>query len=96
THHLLTRREESLAIIKKYFPPNQADSVEAMYDSFAAELRPLPDLNLEAVQALVDVAAVIERRSQGVKPADLIDQRFLEELRSGKFLKDLYTEKVSL
>ncbi|MGH7827052.1 MAG: ABC transporter substrate-binding protein [Candidatus Binatia bacterium] len=96
THHFLTRREESLGIIKKYFPTNQAGSVEAMYDSLVSQLRPLPDLNTEAIQALVDAAAEVERRTKGIKPADLIDQRFLEELRSGKFLKDLYAEKVSL
>jgi NitT/TauT family transport system substrate-binding protein len=96
THHLLTRREDSLGIIKKYFPSNQAGSVEAMYDSFAAQLRPLPELNTESIQALVDVAAVVEGRTQGIKPADLIDQRLLDELKAGKFLKDLYTEKVSL
>jgi ABC-type nitrate/sulfonate/bicarbonate transport system substrate-binding protein len=95
-HHLITRREESLGIIKKYFPSNQAGSVEAMYDAFTAQLRPLPDLNTEALQALVDVATVVEQRTKTVKPADLIDQRFLEELKGGKFLKDLYTEKVSL
>jgi NitT/TauT family transport system substrate-binding protein len=95
-HHLITRREDSLAIIKKYFPSNQAGSVEAMYDAFAAQLRPLPDLNTEAIQALVDVATVVEQRTKTVKPADMVDQRFLEELKNGKFLKDLYTEKVSL
>jgi ABC-type nitrate/sulfonate/bicarbonate transport system substrate-binding protein len=95
-HHLITRREDSLGIIKKYFPANQAGSVEAMYDSFAAQLRPLPDLNTESLQALVDVATVVEQRTKTIKPADVIDQRFLDELKAGKFLKDLYTEKVSL
>jgi NitT/TauT family transport system substrate-binding protein len=95
-HHLMTRREDSLGIIKKYFPSNQARSVEAMYDAFSAQLRPLPDLNTEAIQALVDVATVVEQRTKAIKPADLIDSRFLEELKAGKFLKDLYTEKVSL
>jgi NitT/TauT family transport system substrate-binding protein len=95
-HHLITRREDSLSIIKKYFPSNQAGSVEAMYDAFTAQLRPLPDLNTEAIQALVDVATVVEQRTKTLKPAEMVDQRFLEELKNGKFLKDLYTEKVSL
>jgi len=95
-HHFVTRRNESLAIIKKYFPGSQSGSVEAMYDTFAAQLRPLPDLNQEAIQALVDVGAVVDKRAQLLKPTDIIDPRFVDELKRSKFLKDLYTEKIPL
>src|SRR5918999_3171708 len=95
-NHLVTRREESLAIIKKYFPDNQSGSVQAMYDSFSAQLRPLPELNAESLQALVDVGAVVDKRTGSIKPNDVIEPRFLEELKNSKFLKDLYVEKVSL
>lgn len=95
-HHFVTKREDSLAILKKYFPGNQSVTVDAMYDSFAAQLRPLPELTSEAIQALVDVGSVVDQRTKSVKPTDIIEPRFLEELRGSKFLKDLYTEKVSL
>ncbi len=95
-HHFVSRREDSLGIIKKYFPGSQAGSVETMYDAFVAQLRPLPELNHEAIQALVDVGAVVDKRTQSLKPTDIIEPRFLDELKRSKFLKDLYTEKVSL
>ncbi|MEX0804848.1 MAG: ABC transporter substrate-binding protein [Candidatus Binatia bacterium] len=95
-NHLVTRREESLAIIKKYFPNSQSGSVQAMYDSFSAQLRPLPELNSESLQALIDVGSVVDQRTRSIKPTDIIEPRFLEELKNSKFLKDLYTEKVSL
>ena len=95
-HHFVTKRDDSLAILKKYFPGNQSVTVDAMYDSFAAQLRPLPELIPEAIQALVDVGAVGDQRTKALKPADIIEPRFLEELKGSKFLKDLYTEKVSL
>ena len=95
-NHLVTRRDESLAIIKKYFPNSQSGSVEAMYDSFSSQLRPLPELNSESLQALVDVGSVVDQRTRSIKPADVTDQRFLDELKNSQFLKDLYTEKVSL
>jgi len=94
-HHFVTKRNESLAILKKYFPSNQSMTVDAMHDSFSAQLRPLPDLNGEALQALVDVGAALDKRAKPVKPADIIEPRFLDELKNSKFLKDLYTEKVS-
>jgi sulfonate transport system substrate-binding protein len=95
-HHFVTKREDSLAILKKYFPGNQSVTVDAMYDSFAAQLRPLPELTVEAIQALVDVGTVADQRTKSLKPTDIIEPRFVEELKGSKFLKDLYTEKVSL
>jgi len=95
-HHFVSRRDDSLAILKKYFPNNQGLTVDAMYDNFAAQLRPLPDLNGEALQALVDVGAAMEKPPKALKPADISEPRFLDELKNSKFLKDLYTEKISL
>jgi ABC-type nitrate/sulfonate/bicarbonate transport system substrate-binding protein len=95
-HHFVSRRDDSLAILKKYFPNNQSLTVNAMYDNFSAQLRPLPELNGEALQALVDVGAAIEKPSKSLKPADITEPRFVDELKNSKFLKDLYTEKISL
>jgi NitT/TauT family transport system substrate-binding protein len=95
-HFFVTRRDDSLAILKKYFPGNQSVTVDAMYDNFVAQLRPLPELTPEAIQALVDVGAVADQRAKTLKPTDITEPRFLEELKGSKFLKDLYTEKVSL
>jgi len=95
-HHFVSRRDDSLAILKKYFPNNQSLTVDAMYDNFSAQLRPLPELNGEALQALVDVGASMEKRSKTLRPTDIVEPRFLDELKNSKFLKDLYTEKISL
>ena len=95
-HHFVSRRDDSLAILKKYFPNNQGLTVDAMYNNFAAQLRPLPELNGEALQALVDVGAAIEKPLKSLKPADITEPRFVDELKNSKFLKDLYTEKISL
>ena len=92
----VSKRAESLTILKKYFPTNQGVSVDAMYDAFSAQLRPLPELNGEAVQAFVDVGASVDQRTKNLKPSDIIEPKFFDELKNSKFLKDLYTEKVSL
>jgi ABC-type nitrate/sulfonate/bicarbonate transport system substrate-binding protein len=94
--YFVTKREDSLTILKKYFPGNQGLSVDAMYEAFSAQLRPLPELNNEAIQALVDVGAAVDQRTKNLKPADIIEPRFFDELKNSQFLKDLYTEKVSL
>jgi len=94
--YFVSKRSESLAILKKYFPGNQGVGVDAMYDAFSAQLRPLPELNSEAIQALVDVGAAIDQRTKTLKPTDIVDPRFFDELKGSQFLKELYTEKVSL
>jgi len=95
-HHFVSKRNESLAILKKYFPGTQEVSVDAMYDAFSSQLRPLPELNNESLQAIIDVSAVADRRAAKLKPADIIEPRFFDELKNSKFLKDLYVEKVNL
>jgi sulfonate transport system substrate-binding protein len=92
----VSKRDASLSILKKYFPGNQGVSVDTMYDAFSAQLRPLPELNSEALQALVDVGAAVDQRTKNLKPSDIIEPRFFDELKNSQFLKDLYTEKVSL
>ena len=95
-HHFVSRRDDSLAILKKYFPSTQGVTVDAMYDNFSAQLRPLPELNNEAIQALMDVGSAVDQRAKPLKPTDIVEPRFLDELKGSQFLKDLYTEKVSL
>ncbi|HMF51478.1 MAG TPA: ABC transporter substrate-binding protein, partial [Candidatus Saccharimonadales bacterium] len=94
--YFVSKRSDSLAILKKYFPGNQGISVDAMYDAFSAQLRPLPELNNEAIQAFVDVGAAVDQPTKNLKPADIVEPKFFDELKGSKFLKDLYTEKVSL
>ena len=94
--YFVSKRDESLGILRKYFPGNQGVSVDAMYNAFSAQLRPLPELNNEAIQAFVDVGATVDQRTKNLKPSDIIEPKFFDELKGSKFLKDLYTEKVSL
>lgn len=95
-HYYLTRRAESIAIIRKYFTGTDPKAMETMYDAFAAQLKPLPTPNREAAQALIDAVAVVNPKSKDVKPANLFEPRFLEELKASGFLDDLYAEKISL
>ena len=95
-HFYLTRRNESIAIIRKYFGGTDPSALENMYNAFAAQLTPLPLPNREAAQALIDAASVVNPKLNNIKPVDLFEPRFLEELRASGFIDKLYTEKVSL
>jgi NitT/TauT family transport system substrate-binding protein len=92
----LTKRNESINIIKKYFAGTDAQSVENMYETFASQLKPLPIFNPEALQAMIDAAGAADQRAAKLKPKEIIDSRFLEELQASGFIEQLYTEKTSL
>jgi len=94
--YFVSKRAESLAILKKYFPGDRGVGVDAMYDAFSAQLRPLPEMNNEALQALIDVSSAADQKAAKLKPSDIIEPRFFDELKGSRFLKDLYVEKVSL
>jgi NitT/TauT family transport system substrate-binding protein len=95
-HFYLTRRNESIAIIRKYFGGTNPSALENMYDAFSAQLKPLPAPNREGAQALIDAASALDPKSRNIKPPDLFEPRFLEELRANGFIDKLYAEKVSL
>lgn len=95
-HYYLTHRNETIAIIKKYMSASDPQALETMYEAFAAQLTRLPVPNAEAVQALIDAASVAERQARNVRPQELFDLRFLEELKASGFIDSLYSEKKSL
>lgn len=95
-HYFLTRRKESVAIIKKYLSGSEASAIDAMYGAFAAQLKPLPLPDREATQAMIDAIATVNAKSKTINPADLFDSRFLEELKASGFVEKLYVEKISL
>ena len=95
-HFYLTRRTESIAIIKKYFSGANPAALESMYGTFAAQLQPLPIPDREAAQAIIDTVAIVDPKSKNLKPADLFDSRFLDELKASGYIEKLYAEKVSL
>ena len=95
-HFYLTRRADSLAIIRKYFSGSNPAALDQMYESFAADLKPLPQPDREAAQALIDTATIVDPKARELKPESLFDSHFLDELKSNGFMDKLYAEKVSL
>lgn len=95
-HYYLTKWDESITIIKKHITTSDPTVPETVYHSFAAQLRPFPAINGEAVQAIINVVSEADGRAKDLKQSDLFDPRFLDELNASGFIKDLYTEKVGI
>jgi NitT/TauT family transport system substrate-binding protein len=95
-HFYLTHRNESLSIIKKYFSRTDPKALELMYETYASQLEKLPLFNRESLEAMIDAAGVVDSRASSLKVSDIIDSHFLEELKSGGYINQLYREKVEL
>lgn len=95
-HFFLTNREESMRIMGKQVALTEGASLPAMYQNFAAQLDAIPVAEGEAIQALVDAAAVSDDRAKRLPKEKLFDYRFLENLKKRGFVDQLYSEKVSL
>lgn len=95
-HYYLTHQDESIGIIEKYVTVVGRISIEAMYHAFAAQLKPSPFPNLEAVQALIDAVSVADSRARTLKPADLFNLHILKKLKASGFVENLYAEKINL
>lgn len=94
--YYLTHRAESIKIIQRYFSNAAPAALENMYDAFAAQMAPYPMPDSEAVQSLIDSVHAVDPRAKNLKPVDLFDLRFLEELKKNGFIDGLYAEKTSL
>jgi NitT/TauT family transport system substrate-binding protein len=94
--YYLTHRAESVKIIRRYFSGATPEALENMYDAFASQLVPYPIPNAEGVQSLIDSVHGVDPRAKNLKPADLFDLRFLQELKASGFIDGLYAEKTSL
>ncbi|MBI4523641.1 MAG: ABC transporter substrate-binding protein [Deltaproteobacteria bacterium] len=92
----LSHKVESIAIVRKYLTNMDPQTIENMYEEFAAQLTPVPGPNREALQSLIDSVSAGDKRARDVNPVNLFEPRFLEELKQSGFIDDLYTEKVSL
>jgi len=95
-HYFLTHPSESIRIMGEHVAVADPTALETMYASFAAQLEPWPVPYPESVQAIIDAATVIDRKARKLKPHDLFDLRFLDELKAIGFIENLYAEKVKL
>ena len=95
-HYYLTRRTESIGIMKKFLSLGDPNAFDTMYEAFAAQLGPFPAPSGEATQAIIDVVTVADQKAKNLKPQALFELRFLEELKQSGFIDNLYSEKKSL
>ena len=90
---LHTDKEFTFKVLGKQLKIDNRKILETGYDAEIKALEPRLTIRPEAFQAVLDDVAQIDPRAKRVKPDDLIDRRFLDEMTKSGFFDQLWGEK---
>jgi len=74
----------------RFIPSGTGKVLDAAYDAEIKALEPRLALRPEAFKAILDEVSEIDPRAKKVKPEDLMDRRFLEEMDKSGFFNKLW------
>ena len=88
-----TDREYTFKILSKYLRIGDRKILESSYNAEAPALEARLGIHSEAIQAVLDEIAQSDPRATNVKPQQLIDRRYLEEMDRSGFMENLWGQK---
>jgi ABC-type nitrate/sulfonate/bicarbonate transport system substrate-binding protein len=93
-HFFLTRKQETLEILKEHVTPilklQSDDEVESLYDEWAHSLERKPYPALEAIENVFQLAVRRNPEIAGFNPLALWDTHFVRELDDSGYIDSLY------
>ncbi len=93
TKILHTDKEFAYRVLAKQLRVKDRKVLDASYNAEIKALEPRLDIRPEALQANLDEVAQIDPRAKKVKPQDLVDTRYLQELEKSGFFDKLWADK---
>jgi NitT/TauT family transport system substrate-binding protein len=90
---IFTDKELTYKVLAKELRINDRKILDAAYDEEIKVMEPRLEFKAEAFQAIIDEVAKVDPRAKKVRPTDLIDQRYLNDLEKSGFFKALWGEK---
>ena len=90
---LHTDKEFTFKVLSKQLRVTDRKTLEAAYNAEIKVLEPRLTIRPEAFQAILDDVAQTDSRAKKIKPEDLIDRRFLDEMTKSGFFDKLWGEK---
>ena len=88
-----TDREYMYKVMAKYLRIDDRKLLESSYNVESKALEPRLALKLEGIQSTLDEIAPIEPRAKAVKPQEMIDTRYLDEMEKGGFFEQIWAGK---
>src|SRR5688500_15988370 len=88
-----TDKEYMYKVMAKYLRVDDRKLLEASYNVESKALEPRLALKLEGIQSTLDEIAPIEPRAKNVKPQEMIDTRYLDEMEKTGFFDQIWGGK---
>jgi ABC-type nitrate/sulfonate/bicarbonate transport system substrate-binding protein len=92
---LHTDREFVYKVLGKQFRVTDHRVLDAAYNGEIKALEPRLAIKTDALQAILDEVAQTDARAKKVKPEELIDTRYLDEMEKSGFLDQLWSKKIA-
>jgi NitT/TauT family transport system substrate-binding protein len=87
---LHTDREFTYKVLGKYLRVTDRSILEAAYNGEIKALEPRLVIKAEALQATLEEVAPIDPRAKSVKPQELVDMRYVDEMEKSGFFDQLW------
>ena len=88
-----TDREFVYKVLGKYLRITDRTVLDAAYNAEIKALEPRLVVRNEALQAILDEVAQTDARAKKVKPQELVDNRYLDEMEKSGFFDQLWGKK---
>ena len=88
-----TDREYTYKVLQKYLRVDDRKLLEASYSVEIKALEPRLAMKPEGFQSALDEIAPSEPRAKSIKPQDMLEPRFLDEMEKSKFFDQLWAGK---
>ena len=88
-----TDRDFVYKVLAKYLRVTERAVLDAAYNAEIKALESRLVIKNEALQAILDEVAQTEPRAKKVKPQELIDSRYLDEMEKSGFFDQLWARK---
>lgn len=86
-------REFVYKVLGKYLRLSDRTILDAAYNAEIKALEPRLSIKNEALQAILDEVAQLDPRAKKVKPQELVDNRYLDEMEKSGFFDQLWAKK---
>jgi NitT/TauT family transport system substrate-binding protein len=88
-----TDKEFTFNVLQKYLRVDDRKLIEASYNVEIKALEPRLAIKLEGIQSTLDEIAPTEPRAKTVKPQEMVDTRYLDEMEKSGFFEQLWAGK---
>ena len=89
-----TDKEFTLKVLSKFLRINDRKILESTYESEIPAVEPRLDIRMDSLQAVLEEIAPSDARAKNVKPQQLIDRKYLDEMEKSGFYESLWGSKA--